>query len=208
MSANTLPLITSASVQEYFRDQLCTSLHRQKVAVEESTQAYLINLLGAFTDPRQLFVDTPDGPDLRPLAFLYADVVNAPTLERRNLALKKLGDVALFISGLFAGSLNRSLVDIDYYIAMGGMAYRDLHDLLKMRFDAPDYGPLFAELAVKFRVLVDVLAEVSEASHLGSQVDVLRLYEVWLRTGSDHARRRLHRLGIVPSHNVTSRTQH
>jgi len=208
MSANTPPLIMSATVHDYFRDQLCTSLHRQKVDVDESTQAYLINLLGAFMDPRQLFVDTPDGLELRPLAFHYADAVNAPTIERRNLALKKLGDVALFISGLFAGSLNRKLVDIDYYIAMGGMAYRDLHDLLRMRFDAPDYGPLFGELAEKFARLVDVLAEVSDASNLGSHHDVLRLYEVWLRTGSEHARRRLHRLGIVPSTNVTSRTQH
>lgn len=208
MRESTPPLITSATVHEYFRDQICTSLHRQKVAVDGSTQAYLVNLLGAFADPRQLFANAPDGLEIRPLALHYADAVNAPTRERRNLALKKLGDIALFISGLFSGSLNRKLVDIDYYIAMGGMAYRDLHELLTMHFDAPDHGPLFAELAEKFGQLVDVLAEVSEASHLGSQIDVLRLYEVWLRTGSDHARRRLHRLGIVPSANATSRTQH
>jgi len=37
--------------------------------------------------------------------------------------MQRLGDTALFIAGVFADSLNRKLVDVDYYVAMGGTAY-------------------------------------------------------------------------------------
>jgi hypothetical protein len=51
---------------------------------------------------------------MKPLALHYADAVNAPSIAERGAALRKLGDIALFISSLFADNLNRKLVDIDY----------------------------------------------------------------------------------------------
>jgi hypothetical protein len=47
----------------------------------------------------------------------------------------------------------------------------------------------FAELA--FQPLVDALWEISDAARVYSQADVLRLYEIWLKTGSGRARRLL-----------------
>ena len=42
--------------------------------------------------------------------------------------LKKLGDRSLYISGFFADSLQRKVVDVDYYAEMGGVAYGALAD--------------------------------------------------------------------------------
>jgi hypothetical protein len=109
---------------------------------------------------------------------------------------------------MFAGSLVRKVVDVDYYVAMGGAAYRDLHGLLTANFgDALTPTP-FAELATKFMALVDVLAEVAEESHLGVKHDVLRDYEVWLRTSSPRALRKLHGAGIVPNREAMSLVRH
>lgn len=208
MPQEVLPLVTALNVHDYFRDQLATSLHNQQIEVRESTAAYLANLLAGFLDPNQLFTRTPDGLELRPLALHYADAAYSEGSEQRNLALKRLGDVALFISGVFSGSLNRKLVDVDYYIAMGCAAYRDLHAFLAgRRFDDGFVDP-FEELSRKFGALVDVLAEVSEESHLGSNNDVMRNYEIWLRTGSARALRKLQRLGLQPSRHATSRAHH
>ena len=55
---------------------------------------------------------------------------------------------------------------------------------------------VFAELAEKFQPLVDVLGEISDAARVYTQRDILRLYEVWLKTGSTRARRLLQGLGI------------
>ena len=95
--------------------------------------------------------------------------------------------MSLFIAGFFAHGFARRLVDVDYHVAMGGRAYGTLAQSLaggRRRVLAQVFG----ELAVKFQPLVDALWEISDAARVYSQADVLRLYEIWLRTGSVRAR--------------------
>jgi len=199
-------LVTTIGIRDHFRDQIQASLKRQHVAVNDCTAGYLVDLLTRFADPRSLFSHTADGPVLRALADHYADAVHADGAGQRKLALKALGDVALFIAGVFSGYLNRRLVDVDYYISMGGSAYRDLHDFVSARLAVAD--GVFDELSRKFPLLVDVLAEVSEESRLGAPNDLLRQYELWLRTGSPRARAKLERRGIHPTAQASIRVAH
>jgi len=59
--------------------------------------------------------------------------------------------------------------------------------------------PWSNELADNFVRFVDVLSEVSERASLGSNADLLRLYERWLRTGSPRSGQLLAERGVVPS---------
>jgi len=201
-------LITSMTIREYFHEAVTSAIWNQQVDVEARTTGYVVNLLTRFSDTSALFQSAPEGLELRPLALIYADAVEAPSAEHRKRALKQLGDLALFIAGLFPDSLNRKLVDVDYYIAMGGSAYGCLTDELRGQPDAETLRCVFAELAEKFNALVDVLGEVSDKAALSLNSDVLRLYEVWLKTGSVRAQKKLQRIGVYPSENATSRTQH
>ena len=201
-------VIVSADIHEYFHEQLDVALTKQSVKVDDTTTVYLVNLLAAYMNARALFEESDDGLQIKPLAMQYADAVHAPSATERSAALRRLGDVALFVSGLFSGSLNRKLVDIDYYIAMGGTAYSYVHDLACAHANSREEHSLFAELAENFAVLVDVLSEVGDCSNLSSNGDVLRLYEIWLRTGSSRAYDKLQRLGLHPSINITSRATH
>lgn len=201
---NTNPaVIVSADIRAYFHEQVDSALSKQAVKIDATTAVYLVNLLATFTDARELFEETDDGLQIKPLALHYADAVNASGVAERSVALRKLGDIALFISGLFADSLNRKLVDIDYYIAMGGTAYSYVHDISTTKKTG-----LYAELAEKFSALVDVLNEISECTNLQSNRDVLRIYEIWLKTGSHRAFDKLQRLGLNPSTNATSCATH
>jgi hypothetical protein len=67
---------------------------------------------------------------------------------------------------------------------------------------------LFNELREKFIDFVDVLNEVSERSHLSSDQDVLRLYEIWMRTGSKRREAQLRKLGIEPVHTGKAEFRH
>jgi hypothetical protein len=58
---------------------------------------------------------------------------------------------------------------------------------------------VFAELAVKFQPMVDALNEISESSYQHSDRDRLRLYEQWVKTGSERSRTLLRKLGIEPA---------
>ena len=51
----------------------------------------------------------------------------------------------------------------------------------------------------KFVGFIDVLSEVSERSCCASNLDVLRLYERWLKTGSSRSGQLLLERGVVPN---------
>jgi hypothetical protein len=88
-------------------------------------------------------------------------------------------------------------VDVDYHIAMGGRAYGTLAESCP-----PTRGrtvrQVFAELAAKFQPMVDALNEISETSYQHSDQDRLRLYELWMKTGSERSRQLLRKLGVEP----------
>lgn len=201
-------LITETSLQEYFQSSVSDALENQNVEAGADTVHYVVNLLTFFSRTDRLFEHTRDGVMIRPLALLYAEAVQGTTSEERHRALRRLGDVALFISGAFSQSLNRRVVDIDYYVSMGGSAYSHLSETMRGTNRARVLGEVFNELASKFVVFVDVLGEVCEAATGSNDVDILRQYEVWLRTGSKRAADRLRAVGIHPSRNSSSRSRH
>lgn len=179
-------------------------MQQLRVRAADDTIQYVVNLLALFARSENLYERTPAGYDLAPLAFMLRDALEAPSLAVQRAAYRRLGDVALFIGGFFAHSLARRLVDVDYYIAMGGGAYGALSELLG-RGESGAPGAVYAELAAKFAGFVDVLAEVSAGEKPSTDADVLRLYEIYLRTGSVSARRRLVALGVLPSDQLSTR---
>lgn len=127
-------------------------------------------------------------------------------MERR-AGLQRLGDVSLFVAGFFSRGFARKLIDIDYHIAMGGQAYSTLSTSMGHGRGA-SLGGVFAELAAKFQPMVDALNEISESGYRHSDRDVLRLYELWLKTGSARARTLLGELGITPTAAARCAFQH
>jgi hypothetical protein len=187
------------NLREFFRDSVHDALERQHVGVDGHTEHYVVNLLTMFARSEALFEATPDGPRLKPLALMLADAGAAGTREERLRGLQRLGDVSLFVAGFFAQSFARRLVDVDYHISMGGRAYGTLADSCRTGARGRALGAVFAELAVKFQRLVDALNDVSEMAHRHEQRDVLRQYEIWLKTGSPRAHGILRSLGIEPT---------
>ena len=201
-------LITETSLQEYFQSSVSDALGNQNVEARADTVHYVVNLLTFFSRTDRLFERTRDGVMIRPLALQYAEAVQGATSEERHRALRRLGDVALFIAGAFSQSLNRRVVDIDYYVSMGGSAYSHLSETMRGTNRAMALGRVFDELASKFVSFVDVLGEVCESEACNNDADILRHYEVWLRTGSKRAANRLRAAGIHPSRNASSRLRH
>ena len=191
-------LITHANVREYFKDAVHSALSHQQLRFHEETVFYVINMLTMFQRAEHLYEQTSDGLMIKPLAKFYGEALEANSVEERDRALQRLGDVALFISGVFADSLSRSLVDVDYYIAMGGNAYSFLADSGQLSRNRSVLRDVFAEMADRFDKWVDVLSEVSDNNNLSNNKDVLRLYEIWLSTGSERVAGKLQKLGVHP----------
>jgi hypothetical protein len=67
---------------------------------------------------------------------------------------------------------------------------------------------IYAQLAQKFQRLVDALNEISEMSYQHTDADILRLYEMWMKTGSPRAHGLLNKLGVQPVRQGGYRREH
>ena len=186
-----------ANLREFFRDALHGALEKQQLAVEDHTEHYVVNVLTMFARSEALYEQTPEGVRLKPLVVMLCEALEASGDAERNRSLQRLGDVSLFVAGFFARSFAAKLIDIDYHIAMGGRAYSALAHTLQRRGRV--LAGVFAELSEKFQPMVDALNEVSESSYVHSDQDILRLYEIWLKTGSARCYALLKRLGVDPT---------
>lgn len=191
-------VVAVPNLREFFHDSVQRALRNQRVAVDDHTEHYVVNVLTMFARSEELYERTPEGVRLRPLAHMLADAAAAPSSQQRDEALRRLGDVSLFIAGFFAQSFARKLVDVDYHIAMGGRAYGTLAENLRYSMRGQAFAAVFMELAGKFQRLVDVLNDVAEMAYRHTDKDILRLYEIWLKTGSPRAFAILQRLGVAP----------
>jgi len=187
-------LVHRESPVEFFRDLVESALQHQHLSAREGTSFYLVNLLAGFVHGDRT-ASTAD----EPLGVRFVKALQEAGARQRD-KLRRVGDHSLFISGFFADSLSRSLVDVDYYIQLGENAYGSL-----ARQGDGTLGNVFDELAGKFPAFVDVLGEVSERTAMTSNKDLLRLYEKWLRTRSRRSGDLLTARGIVPNASIGTR---
>jgi hypothetical protein len=178
--------IHQESLLGYFGELVGSALKNQRVDANDITVYYLIQLLAGFVRTPSRILDESITLQLACASDLKGD-------ERRKI-LRKIGDDLLFLSGFFGASLSRRLIDLDYCTQIGSRAYKSLS--LK---DCGIFGSIFSELGSKFVIFVDVLSEVSESSGVASNVDLLKRYEEWLKTGSRRTGLLLTAAGIIPS---------
>src|SRR5688572_10209311 len=188
-------VVRRESASEYFRELVEGALAHQRIAAGELTSFYVVNLMTGF-------LQRPADDEDAPLAIRLAEALDAAGVRQRT-SLKQIGDLSLFMSGFFADSFERKLVDVDYYVSIGGTAYAVLS-----RSETDTFSSVFAELADNFVGFVDVLSEVSERASCSSNADLLRLYGRWLKTGSPRCGQLLIERGVVPNASAkTSRVQ-
>ena len=175
-------VIPHASVKEFFHEVLTDALAKADVQTTEGAEFYLVNLLGDFTKAR--ITDEP-------LSLKLAQTQGDPAARVK--VLKEVGDTSLYVTGFFAASLERKLVDTDYYINLGEAAYNELASRLA---GSSSIGDIYREMAAKFPRFVDVLIEVRKRIDF-AQSDVVTLYEQWLATRSEWIESRLRELGVL-----------
>jgi len=152
---------------EFFRNLVTTATQNQNIAIQQETEFYLVTLLTQFMQGDSLKQSEED-----PLAIQLHKAMEANKIEQIRV-LKDLGDFSLYISGFFPDSLKRKLIDIDYYMAMGGIAYHRLSSTLAQEA----LQSLYKDLCERFGIYVDILSEISDHAFSHTDKDILRLYE-------------------------------
>jgi hypothetical protein len=190
-----MPIETSASVGAFFRQTVEDACKNQRVDATPEAQTYLSGLLEDFVRPdSSALSETLD----RSLTLMLDEALKTPPPDRFE-KLKTLGDGTLYVSGFFGDHLEARGVDDGFVATIGGFAYGTAGAMLRGG-NGTAIVDIFGELSRKFAQFVDVLAEVAETTSFSPKTSTgaLRLYEKWLRTGSDRLARELAAQGLSP----------
>lgn len=182
--------IAETSLSIYFRKRLTDYAQRFQPPPHEDTCWYLGNLLERFCHTDNLFSYQDGALNLRPLALLYGDALEASTERERCLLLQQLGDMSLFLGALFPERFTRRGIQQDYVVGMGGSAYDYLAGT------ARSHRHIFAELANTFTRMLEMVANACSREQRLSTEDILNLYQRWLETGDPVVGNQLTSLGI------------
>lgn len=196
MGAQSLNLMVKP--QEFFREHVTRAASNQNIAIEPDIEFYVVNLLCEFINHNKLATLTGEmDPMDTPLAIMLKRALEAPTTEKTKI-FKYLGDTSLYFAGFFQDYFNRKCFDIGYYITLGSTAYGNLSGIMRDQHADAHFSHFYSDLSAKFGDLVEIVAEVSDATNTNRSEDLLAIYERWMETNSDRLRRSLERAGINP----------
>jgi hypothetical protein len=192
-----MAIVAAHSVSHFFLEVVEDAKRVRRVDATEGATRYLVGLLEDYVHPRRRAGEALD----RPLTLLLDEALHAADPGERFERLRVIGDGVLYGCGFFGDHFEARGVDAKYLHGLGTRAYDAASAIL--RRGANDGGPdLFEELAQKFGAFVEVVAEVADATTAmatESSTGLLRVYERWLKTGSERLATALTSRGVLPT---------
>ncbi len=185
------------SPKDFFKEAVRDAFSKRKIEAFPMAEDYLVHVLEHYVVADHLHEsENAESHGPKKITTLAETLLIAAQSEHSTKVdmLKKLGDRTLYICGFFSDSFQRKVIDVDYCAEMGGTAYRILAQSTK----EDTLSKVYSLYSKKFLAFVDVLNYISEKSQLQSSSNVLRIYDRYLKTGSELAREKLSHLGIVP----------
>lgn len=194
MNQSNLASCLVLSSREFFNQVVKDAFEERNIRTFPLAQNYLVGVLEFHVAAENLF-DEKDSSGRKTKATLAETFLKASNSEpaTRVELLKKMADRSLYVSGFFGDSLQRKMVDIDYYAEMGGTAYAALASCVREDTSVK----LYKEYAHRFLEFAEVLTSISSKAHLTDEANIMRLFENYNMTGSEIAREKLLEKGLI-----------
>lgn len=178
MSQEKSPITNTATLLDFFRQELEAASLELGVKTTEETQAYLIHMLDGYTKPQhdrlgQLGFE-------RAAALMLSDAVYSQG-ERRIEAYRQLGDACLYNCGFFQERLTRRHLRVEYYHQVGRTAYRRLAELMGLKPNGDLFHHIFGELAMQFELLAKALRQMASSFTSDGRAKLM-----WERVQQEH----------------------
>lgn len=181
--------------EQHFSEAVKEACLQRQIQTQPDVEIYLVQLLQHYLDSKNFHRPLQEDSTEKPLDTFAEMYLKAMTLEptKKKELMRIVADRALYMTGFFGDSLQRKIVDIDYYIEIGSAAYFNLHTWTR----EDSLAHVYKTFSKRFIDFVEVLNYISEKSIIQADQNVLRLYDRYMRTGSELAREKLQELGVV-----------
>ncbi len=192
-----MAIVAAHSVTHFFGEVVEDSIRQRGMEATDGATRYLVALLADYAHPDKRAGETLE----RSVTLLYDEAINAADPGDRFERLRSIGDGVLYGCGFFRDHFEARGVDAKYLHGLGTRAYGGASGMLRGRPEERGLD-LFGELAEKFEAFVTVVADVADATiAMGTETSrgLLKVYERWLKTGSDRLATVLTSRGVVPT---------
>jgi hypothetical protein len=170
------------TLESFFFEELEHVQERTGRALPTEVEAYVVHLLATYATKTD-----GAGRTSQPLALDYLSA-KSRSGSARAMALRTVGDRALYISGVVPRSLHRSPVNVRYVRGIGESAYREVAGAGALR--------VLGTLAEMFADVATVIGEVVDIDR-DEPTDLMACYERWRRSGDPRDAKLLVRAGVL-----------
>ncbi len=177
-----LSIVPSAG--DFFTEEVEKISRRHGLKLNPFVVKYLAEVLLKFSQSSELKLTHPaTEEDLTPTQF-WLKIQQLPVAQQL-LALQYLGDYSLFTTGFFSEHVKSSLLDRDYFQALGGKAYYRAGEI-KENLAAERAINVYFSLAESFKNCSEIFNEIYNQTLLHSADGSIKLFEKWQQSGSSH----------------------
>ena len=180
---------------EFFAQEIDSISKRHGLKLEPTVVKYLAEVLSKFSTVKELklTLSAKETADLTPTQFWLA--IQSLPLTQQYSALQFLGDYSLFTTGFFNEHIKTSILDMDYFQALGGQAYYRAGEI-RESIAAERALNIFFSLAESFKKLSEVVSELYDRTLLSDSEGTLKLFSRYQDSGSDRLARLLMENGL------------
>lgn len=153
-------IILSANLKGFFFDGLSEINKKSLCPVPESIIYYSSDVLDKFALSQDFF-ETSEGKVREKILGMKLLEATQYNRDEQKKIYKEVGDMSLLVCGYFAESVNKKIVDKDYYAQLGKMAFSHLNNVSPTFLDIPCFYGMVATCFESMTTLMSILASKS-----------------------------------------------
>jgi hypothetical protein len=163
MPSQDKKIILQANLQGYFFEGLAELNKKSLCPVPESIIYYSSDVLDKFALSSDFF-ETSEGKVREKILGLKLLEATQLSREEQKKVYKEVADMSLVVCGYFSESINRKIVDTQYYSQIGKMAYSHLNTISPAFLDIPSFYHMVATCFESMTTLMAIMANKNRTS--------------------------------------------
>lgn len=154
---NSKNIILTANLKGFFFEGLSELNKKSICPVPESIIYYSSDVLDKFALSEDFF-ETADGKVREKILGMKLLEASLHNREDQKKIYKEVADMSLMVCGYFSESVNKKIVDTQYYAQLGKMAYSHLNTVTPRFLDIPHFYGMVATCFESLTTLMTMLA--------------------------------------------------
>ena len=157
-------IILTTNLKGFFFDALSELNKKSLCPVPESVIFYSSEVLDKFALSEDFF-EINEGKVREKILGLKLLEATQHTRDEQKRIYKEVGDMSLLVCGYFSQSVNKKIVDSNYYSQLGKMAYSHLNNINPVFLDIPSFYGMVATCFESLTTLMTIFASKESGSH-------------------------------------------